>query len=509
MALMIHQRARQKLDALEQGASEHCGADVRGGLEQLLTVYPDFIPAWKSLGALQLRGGKVPQALDSLRRAIAIDPMEAECWIALARLHYERLNEPDHAVQALKRALEIEPNHPQAIALRLDIERSGKSKAVRATGGSPLVSVIVSAYNSERFLRGCLEDLEAQTIADELEIIVVDTASPQNEGAIVKEFQKRYPNIVYLRTEERETVYGAWNRGIKAARGKFITNANTDDRHRRDALEILAQSLEAHPDVTLAYADCLITPVENETFESTTARRKFTWLDFSAQALLLQGCFCGPQPMWRREVHDEHGYFDPEFVSAGDYEFWLKIARTRKFLHVTEVLGLYLESPASIEHSNRAQGAWETREAQRRHGAEIVPGFRIENMPPRPSSAPVQNAPPQRAASIVIPPSGLVGDLAAARGLLEKKQHRAAWESAMAAINLRRFIRRRISCLPKSPWPPEPATPPGDGLSAPANSRLIGVPPGNFSKATCAAKRNPSGSARRPHLSRPHAFPSA
>ena len=58
---------------------------------------------------------------------------------------------------------------------------------------------IVSTYNSERFIRGCLEDLEAQTIADRLEIIVVNSGSEQNEEAIVKEFQKKYSNIKYIK----------------------------------------------------------------------------------------------------------------------------------------------------------------------------------------------------------------------------------------------------------------------------------------------------------------------
>src|SRR5208337_1903982 len=115
---------------------------------------------------------------------------------------------------------------------------AGKEALVEVQVSSPapdsqiLVSAIVSTYNAERFLRGCLEDLEAQTIAARLEIIVVDSGSHQNEQAIVEEFQRRYNNIVYIRTEERESLYAAWNRGVKAARGKYLTNANTDDRHR-------------------------------------------------------------------------------------------------------------------------------------------------------------------------------------------------------------------------------------------------------------------------------------
>ena len=61
----------------------------------------------------------------------------------------------------------------------------------------------------------------------------------------------------------------------------------------------------------------------------------------------------GPQPMWRRDVHDEYGYFDDSFVTSGDYEFWLRISQSYIFMHLPVRLGLYLRSPGSIEHSNR------------------------------------------------------------------------------------------------------------------------------------------------------------
>jgi len=237
--------------------------------------------------------------------------------------------------------------------------------------GHPLVSAIVSTCNAERFMRGCLEDLEQQTIRRELEIVVVDSASPQNEGAIVKEFQERYGNIVYLRTEERETIYGAWNRGIRAARGKYVTNANTDDRHRADALEVLTHTLEENPDATLAYADCLITRTENDTFECAHPVGRHEWPDFNVHRLL-EACCVGPQPVWRREVHEEHGYFDEKMVAAGDYEFWLRIARNRKFLHVRQCLGLYLESQAGVERANAAQSLQEAEEARMRYAKDIL-----------------------------------------------------------------------------------------------------------------------------------------
>ncbi|HEX4349537.1 MAG TPA: glycosyltransferase, partial [Verrucomicrobiae bacterium] len=124
---------------------------------------------------------------------------------------------------SLPKEMSVDAEEKAVLNWPANAQNSPSPKATRLpakAGAAPLVTAIVSTFKSERFIRGCLEDLEAQTIADRLEIIVVDSHSPQNERAVVEEFQKRYSNIVYIRTQERETVYGAWNRGVRAARGK-------------------------------------------------------------------------------------------------------------------------------------------------------------------------------------------------------------------------------------------------------------------------------------------------
>lgn len=230
----------------------------------------------------------------------------------------------------------------------------------------PLVSAIVSTYNSERFIRGCLEDLEAQSIAQHLEIIVVDSASEQNEKKIVRDFQKRYSNIKYIRSKKREGVYAAWNRGIKIARGKYITNANTDDRHKHDAFEKMVNVLEKNPELALVYANVHITKTENETFENHTRTGSFRWYDFDF-IRLIDGCYMGPQPMWRRNLHEKYGYFDEHYRSAGDWEFWLRLGRTESFFHLDEYLGLYLQSPDSLEHCDPQLSIREARKIQKQY----------------------------------------------------------------------------------------------------------------------------------------------
>lgn len=140
-----------------------------------------------------------------------------------------------------------------------------------------------------------------------------------------------------------------WNRGIRLARGRYLTNANTDDRHRTDALELMAACLDNRPNVGLVYGDMFVTSLANETFLTARDIRLHELGNFSRLALLGEGG-CGPHPMWRKALHYELGGFCEEFKVAGDYEWWLRVCEKYPLYHIPEPLSLYLKRPDSIEH---------------------------------------------------------------------------------------------------------------------------------------------------------------
>ncbi|MGH8583501.1 MAG: glycosyltransferase [Gammaproteobacteria bacterium] len=245
------------------------------------------------------------------------------------------------------------------------------------------VSAIVSLYNSERFVRGAMQDLVAQTLFQrgEMEIVVVNSGSQEGEEPIVLEYKARHPNIKYVRTE-RETIYGAWNRGVALSEGQFLTNANSDDRHRADALEVLANALERSGAGT-AYADAYITRGANEPFENNTADRVFNWPDYSLRQLLMHS-LVGPQPMWRRDLHDHVGLFNANLKIAGDYDFFIRAGWARGGIHVRKVLGLYYEG--GTEHRNLDRTFDETTDILRRYRSmipieDIYPACRASSDP--------------------------------------------------------------------------------------------------------------------------------
>lgn len=297
--------------------------------------------AARALARLDLLAARRPPGVDL---PVALQA----CWLDLAG-HPRRAEAERLACRELGFVPEPIPGLP----------RTSLGPLPPAPEGSPYaVTAIVSAFKSARFMRGCLDDLLGQTLHAQgrLEILVVDTGSPEDEGAIVREYQQRSPHLRYLRTEDRRTIYAAWNLGAWAATGRYLTNANTDDRHRADALERLAAELDARPEVGLVYADCLWTRVENESFDTTTTRLRAVWPPFSVETLRGQ-CMVGPQPMWRRALHARHGGFHEPFTSAGDWEFWLRLASTERFAKVDDVLGLYLLNPAGAELGNPASRA--------------------------------------------------------------------------------------------------------------------------------------------------------
>jgi glycosyltransferase involved in cell wall biosynthesis len=220
---------------------------------------------------------------------------------------------------------------------------------------TPLLTAIVSTYNAERFMQGCMEDLVRQTVFPDLEVLVIDSGSLQGEAAICGPYVKKFGNIRYLRTE-REGLYAAWNRALHLARGEFISNANTDDRHRADAYEVLVGALRDRPEAPLAYGDQFLSNTENETFEACAQRGASipSYPEFSPAALLL-GCMTGSQPVWRRSVHERCGYFDPAITIAGDRDFWLRCVQIGDFVHLRDTLGVCYVSPDTLSGAGNTE----------------------------------------------------------------------------------------------------------------------------------------------------------
>ncbi len=217
---------------------------------------------------------------------------------------------------------------------------------------------LLSTYYDLPLLLGRLDNLMTQNEVEGVEMVVIAERGSE-EIQVVKSWMVE--NLVVsktckiIETEGIPTLYDAWNQGIAIAQGEYLTNINTDDRLYPGALQKMIDVLDANPDIGVVYPDVdRVDEIDGEPFDT------YTWAEGDL-AVILRGCFLGPMPMWRKSLHDEHGLFDPDMHSSGDYDFWLRLANAGvKFQRIAEPLGAYFDRAESIEHREPIRTTWET-----------------------------------------------------------------------------------------------------------------------------------------------------
>ena len=93
---------------------------------------------------------------------------------------------------------------------------------------TPMLSVIVSVYNTELYLRQCMDSLVSQTFAD-MELVVVDDGSTDSSPAIIAEYAGAHPGKIAVVRKANGGLADARNAGIAAARGEYVGFVDGDD----------------------------------------------------------------------------------------------------------------------------------------------------------------------------------------------------------------------------------------------------------------------------------------
>lgn len=100
------------------------------------------------------------------------------------------------------------------------------------------VSVIVPVYNTEKYLKKCLDSLVNQTLKD-IEVLVINDGSPDNSKEIIEEYEKKYPDIIKGICKENGGLSDARNYGLDIATGEYIGFVDSDDWVELDMFELL------------------------------------------------------------------------------------------------------------------------------------------------------------------------------------------------------------------------------------------------------------------------------
>jgi hypothetical protein len=123
---------------------------------------------------------------------------------------------------------------------------------------SPLVSIIVPAYNHAEFLEDRLASIYSQTYDGPVEVLLLDDASSDCSLEVLRDFAARYPDrtTIVANPENSGSAFRQWRRGFALAKGEVVWIAESDDLCDLNFLETLVP-LMADPGVRLAFANTL------------------------------------------------------------------------------------------------------------------------------------------------------------------------------------------------------------------------------------------------------------
>jgi GT2 family glycosyltransferase len=203
----------------------------------------------------------------------------------------------------------------------------------------PRVTVVIPNWNGERFLRLCLGSLREQTLGA-FETILVDNGSVDGSVTFVKE---HFPEVDVVPLGENRGIAAAFNAGIEASTAEFVVLLNNDTEQDPGWLEALVRGAEDHPEAGF-FASKLVDFHDR------------TMLDGAGDAMRLSGLpyrlghgerdggrfdrpgyvfgACAAAALYRRDMLDEVGLFDEDFVSYcedGDLSFRAQLAGYRCF----------------------------------------------------------------------------------------------------------------------------------------------------------------------------------
>lgn len=139
---------------------------------------------------------------------------------------------------------------------------------------NPLVSVIMPAYNHEKYVGEAIESVLNQSLTD-FELIIVNDGSTDETEKIIKGY---YDNRIRYYFQENSGAHNAINRGLSIAKGKYISIINSDDIYHFDRLACLTEIAE------VGYAVFIITGVRLVD-ESSAPVRESSWFQWYGNLL--------------------------------------------------------------------------------------------------------------------------------------------------------------------------------------------------------------------------------
>lgn len=196
------------------------------------------------------------------------------------------------------------------------------------------ISILMSVFNGERFIRQAVESLLSQTYRD-FEWLIVDDASTDQTPTILNRLSQQDPRIRVTRNEMNLGLTKSLNRALAQAQGGYVARMDADDIALPERLEKQVAFLDTHPDVGIVGTAYQFVDAHGNVIGERHPSTQDAQL---RHKLIRHNPFLHSSVMVRRVLlHQVNGY-DEHYRRAQDYDLWMRLASLTKLANLPDML---------------------------------------------------------------------------------------------------------------------------------------------------------------------------
>ena len=193
------------------------------------------------------------------------------------------------------------------------------------------VSVIMPAYNEEKYIGEAIESIVAQTYPN-WELIIVDDCSQDKTTEIVKQYMESDKRIQLYSFSQNQGACRALNKALEMITGQYVCWLSADDKYKKDMMASSIYYLETHPEMQAVFCKCEFIDefsqwVRDYNFDDSylnigesECKQPYWTMCYIGNA------FCACSLLATAEAFRKAGYFDIDHPYAGDYDYMMRMA---------------------------------------------------------------------------------------------------------------------------------------------------------------------------------------
>ncbi len=212
---------------------------------------------------------------------------------------------------------------------------------------APVISVVMSVYNGERYLRESIESILGQTYRN-FEFIIINDGSTDSTREIILSYDD--PRICLIDNEENIGLTRSLNKGLGIARGEYIARMDADDVSMLNRFESQLDFLNHHRDY--AVVGTFLKAI-NEDSKVVFTIEKPIWHADICEFLNKDNCIGHGSAMIRRKCLQDIGGYDESIDKSQDYELWLRISKNYKLANIPQYLYMWRSHKENISEKHR------------------------------------------------------------------------------------------------------------------------------------------------------------